>query len=139
MAKSELLRTAVSSVGNEQSPAQSPHDSVEPRSFVPTTQGTSCGRAPTRTSATHHETSDTYTGVIAQLCPRHRVIICKDAIQWILQRRDTQRAGRPRWTGIGYFRTRSVLIAVSRTVCARIDPNAMAILAALPGTIGGAS
>jgi hypothetical protein len=92
-----------------------------------------------RAAAHHHETSDTYTGVVARLCPRHRVIICKDAIQWILQRRDAQRAGRPRWTGIGYFRTRSALIAVSRTVCARIDPNAMAILAALPGTIGGAT
>jgi hypothetical protein len=96
-------------------------------------------RTTPRAAANHHETSDDYPGIVAQLCPRHRVIICKDAIQWILQRRDAQRAGRPRWTGVGYFRTRSALIAVSRTVCARIDPNAMAILAALPGTIGGAS
>jgi hypothetical protein len=92
-----------------------------------------------RAAATHHETSDDYTGIVARLCPRHRVVNCKDAIQWVLQRRDAQRAGRPRWTGIGYFRTRDALIAVSRTVCERIDPNAMAILAALSGTIGGAT
>jgi hypothetical protein len=106
----------------------------------PTFQENTCSACTkARAAATHHETSDDYTGIVAQVCPRHRVVICKDAIQWILQRRDAQRAGRPRWTGIGYFRTRSALIAVSRTVCARIDPNAMAILAALPGTIGGSS
>lgn len=96
-------------------------------------------RTKARTVATHHETADDYTGIVAQLCPRHRVVICRDAIQWILQRRDAQRAGQPRWTGIGYFRTRNALISVSRTECERIDPNAVAILAALPGTIGGSS
>ncbi|WP_157440939.1 hypothetical protein [Aestuariivita boseongensis] len=35
----------------------------------------------------YHETSDHYVGVIAHLCPRHRVIVCRDSIQWILQRR----------------------------------------------------
>src|SRR6056297_1949827 len=90
-----------------------------------------------RTSRAHHETSDTYSGDIARLCPRHRVIVCKEAIQWIVQKRDAQRSGRTRWTGIGYFRTREALIRVSRTTCTRINPGAMAILAALPDMIGG--
>lgn len=92
-----------------------------------------------RANCDHHETSDIYTGVIARLCPRHRVIVCKDAIQWILQRRDAQRSGQSRWTGVGYFRTRDALIRVSRTLCERLDPNAMAILAALPDMIGATS
>ncbi|MBF9031701.1 hypothetical protein HKCCE3408_14970 [Rhodobacterales bacterium HKCCE3408] len=90
-----------------------------------------------RTAANFHETADTYAGVMCHLCPRHRVIACKDGLQWILQRRDGQRAGRPRWTGVGYFRTRNALIAVSRALCKRMDPNGMAMLVALPGMIGG--
>jgi hypothetical protein len=115
------------------------HDSGKPRTLVPKTKGTSCGRWPTRTTATHHETSDDYTGVIAQLCPRHRLVTCKDGSQWILQRRDAQRAGRPRWAGIGYFRTRMALVLASRAVCEHPDPNALAVLDNLPNTIGGAS
>ena len=91
----------------------------------------------TRTAASHHETADEYVVVIAQLCPRYLVIICKDGIQWILQCRDGQRAGRARWTGVSYFRTRGGLIKASRAVRERVDPNTMAILAALPSTIGG--
>jgi hypothetical protein len=91
-----------------------------------------------RTAARHHETADDYTGVVARLCARHRVIICKDNIQWIIQRKDAERAGRPRWASVRYFRTRNELIEVSRTVCARVDPKAMATLVTLPRTIGGA-
>jgi len=91
-----------------------------------------------RTSASHHETADDYVSLIAQLCPRHRVIVCKDRIQWILQRRKKGGAERS-WRGAGYFRTRDALIRVSASLCGRIDPAAMAILAALPSHFGGAS
>ena len=92
-----------------------------------------------RQARDHHETSDTYSNVVTRLCPRHRVIECKDALQWILQKRDAERSGQPRWAGVGYFRTRNALIRVSRATCSRIDPGAMAILAALPDMIGGHS
>lgn len=92
-----------------------------------------------RPAQTHHETSDSYVRLIAQLNAKWRVVTCRDAIQWILQKRDAQRSGQPRWTGVRYFLTRDALVQASRTLCGRIDPNAMAILAALPAQIGGVS
>lgn len=92
-----------------------------------------------RTSSDHHETSHQYVGLVAQLCPRHRVIIDKDVVQWILQKRDAQRSGQPRWKGVAYFRTREALVRVSRRLCSHIDPAALATLAALPEVFGGAS
>ena len=87
----------------------------------------------------HRETSDTYHGVIAHLCARHRVIICKDAIQWILQARRGERHGQPRWEALHYLRTRDTLIRLSHAICGRIDPVALAILTDLPVIIGGAT
>jgi hypothetical protein len=81
------------------------------------------------------ETADQYRGLVAQLCDRHRVVTCKDDLQWILQRRKKGGAERP-WRGVGYFRTREALIRVCASLCSRIDPSALAILAALPGHIG---
>lgn len=74
-----------------------------------------------------HETADNYYGVIVHLTARHRVVICKDAIQWILQRRKNGDAKRP-WRGVGYFRTRDALIRVSATLCGRyhLTPDPLA-------------
>ena len=93
------------------------------------------GRAP----SSHHETADAYTRVIAQLCPRHRVIVCRQMFQWIIQVRRGERHGQPRWEGLHYLRTRSALIRLSHSICGRIDPAAMAILLALPAHYGGAA
>lgn len=82
-------------------------------------------------SGQKQETSDNYAGVIAVLSDGWRVIICKDGIQWILQRRKKGGAQRP-WRGQGYFRTRRALLRVCATSCDRIDPCAMAALVALP-------
>ena len=90
------------------------------------------------TPTSHHETADDYVNVIAQLNPRHRVIVCSDALQWILQRRKNGDAERP-WRSIGYVRTRAALLRVSASVCGRIDPAALAILLALPDQIGRAA
>lgn len=91
-----------------------------------------------RRQSDHHETAETYCGTVAQLCAGWRVIRCKDGLQWILQRRDATRAGRPRWRGASYFRTRDALMRAGRAVCERMDPAALAALAALPERIGGA-
>ncbi len=85
-----------------------------------------------RGPARHHESADEYSGIVARLSAKHRVIICKDRIQWILQRRDGERHGRARWAGVGYFLTRKALLRASRALCTRIDPAALAALAALP-------
>ena len=94
------------------------------------------GAGSIRHQSTHHETSDNYAGVVARLCGRRRVIVCRDHIQWILRRRRRGGAERP-WRSVGYFRTREALMRVSAGLCCRIDPATMAILAALPDVIGG--
>lgn len=57
------------------------------------------------------EGSEAYYRVIA-LCGNYRVILCKDAIQWIIQRRirGSARGAGARWKALRYLTTRSVLI-----------------------------
>ncbi len=85
---------------------------------------------------TQQETADDYSGVIAQLCDRHRVIVCRGNWQWIPKRRKKGGAVRP-WRAVGYFRTKVALVRACATLCGRIDPAAMAILLALPSHFGG--
>ena len=84
------------------------------------------------------ETSDAYARVEAKPAPGWRVVTCKDQIQWILQRRKKGGAERP-WRGVGYFRTKDALIKACASLCGRVDPAAMAALAALPQNFGGMS
>ena len=93
---------------------------------------------PLRAVGSHHETSDDYGVIITQLCRRHRVIVCKDRIQWIVQRRKTGGAERP-WRALGYHLTKDALIRACAALCCRIDPAALAILATLPSQFGGAT
>jgi len=86
-------------------------------------------------NSTRHETSDHYACVVMSLCPRHRVIVCKDNLQWIVQRCKRVGAERP-WRSLQYFRTREALMRLCARVCQRIDPAA---LAALPDIIGGSA
>ena len=92
-----------------------------------------------RQSATQiqqQETSDECQRVIACLGFEHRVIVCRDGIQWIAQRRKKGGAERP-WRSLRYFRSREALIRFCATLYGRIDPAAWAALAALPEMIGG--
>ena len=59
----------------------------------------------------HRERDDNYAKVIAQLAPRWRVIICKDGIQWILQKRSVPFPNTGTWAGKSYSTTRDALIA----------------------------
>ena len=88
--------------------------------------------AASRTESYFHETADDYGRIIARLNNNWRVIACKDARQWILQRRDAQRSGRARWKASCYFVTKNALIRASRTCCGPVDPKAVATLSALP-------
>jgi hypothetical protein len=90
-----------------------------------------------RSPARHHESADDYHGIVARLDDRHRVIVCKDHLQWVLQRRDGERHGRARWASVGYFLTRNALIRSSRALCGRIDPAALAALPEHFGRAGG--
>ena len=90
------------------------------------------------TQRSHHETAANYHGVVAVLNVTWRVVTRRDALQWILQRRDAMRAGRVRWTGARYFHTRDALIDAIRALCGLVDPAALSAVAALPDLIGGA-
>lgn len=83
-----------------------------------------------------HETADGYARVVARPCDGWRVIVCKDNVQWILQRRKKGGAERP-WRAVGYFRTREALVRLCAASCWRMDPAAMAALTALPESFGG--
>ena len=82
-----------------------------------------------------HETSDTYGEIVAVLDHKHRVIACKDGIQWITQRRKSGGAERP-WRALGYYTTRKALIRACALLSREIEPAVMSLLADLPDTIG---
>ncbi len=87
--------------------------------------------------ASHRESDDDYARIVARLDDRWRVIVCRDDLQWILQRRDGERAGGARWTGISYCQSREALLRLCRASSARIDPSEWAALVALPEYITG--
>lgn len=80
----------------------------------------------------HRESDDAYAGVVAVLNDRWRVIVCRDNLQWILQRRDGERRGGTRWAGRSYCRTRHALIRVCREHAGEIHAVALTILQTLP-------
>jgi len=83
-------------------------------------------------SGSHRERDDDYTRVIAQLNSRWRVIVCKDGIQWIVQKRDGTRDGRPRWTGVSYHLERKALIRRCSELCGIRDRAEFEKLGDLP-------
>ena len=79
------------------------------------------------------ETSDEYLGVVAQLLPNVRVIVCTANLQWVLQKRKKGGGRRP-WKAVSYCRTRKALTRLSVTMCGREQPSAetMRTLESLP-------
>lgn len=84
------------------------------------------------------EEADAYRAVIAVLNPSWRVIVCRDAIQWIMQRRAGQRHGRARWEAKSFHRLKSGLMRRVRHRAGECDASALNILMALPAVMGGA-
>jgi hypothetical protein len=60
------------------------------------------------------EGADGYRGTLVRLSEHCRIVICRDAKQWVVQTRDGQRAGAARWTGRGYAQTQEGLLRVLR-------------------------
>jgi hypothetical protein len=82
-----------------------------------------------------HESSDSYSDVVAVPNPKWRVIRCRDGVQWILQCCDTLKPDVGLWRGRSYCRTREALLRVCAAHAGQIDPTAAAVLAALPDWI----
>lgn len=80
-----------------------------------------------------HEGDDTYP-VIVSLGDRHRVINCRDDIQWIIQCRSS--VGRTPWRGVSYCRTREALLRLCWYIDECLphddDGKALMVVAALP-------
>lgn len=85
------------------------------------------------------ESDDDYGAIVCRLNDRWRVIECRDAIQWILQKCASAagtHAG-ARWTSRSYCRTREALKAVCARHAGDIAPDARAVLDGLPERIRG--
>ena len=83
----------------------------------------------------HRERDDNYQRVIVELAPRWRIIVCKDGIQWILQKRSAEPSHSGEWRGVSYLTDRDALIELSVKLGLLSDPFKRAVLEALPSTI----
>ena len=81
----------------------------------------------------HRETDDDYDHVLFNLDYKHRVILCRDGVQWILQRRrygGQKDLDEGHWDGEGYYRTQDGL---TRLIYARWHlPGGLQTLDKLP-------
>ena len=80
----------------------------------------------------HKERDDEYCEVIVQLAPRWRVIVCKDYLQWIIQKRSAEPLHRGEWRGQSYVTSRNSLIRLSASLGLLSDHTVRATLDALP-------
>ena len=85
----------------------------------------------------HKESDDNYHDVIAQLAPRWRVIVCKDYLQWIIQKRTAEPLHRGVWRSQSYVTSRSSLIRLCASLELLSDNNVCATLDGLPEQFSG--
>ena len=85
----------------------------------------------------HREPDAGYCEVIVQLAPRWRVIVCKDYLQWIIQKRTAEPLHRGEWRGQSYVTSRNSLIRLCASLELLSDPLAKARLEALPEQFSG--
>ena len=85
-------------------------------------------------NGSHRERDDSYTKVILQLAPRWRIIECRNAEQWIIQKRSAEPLDRGKWTGVSYVVSRDKLIELSASLGLLSEPSKRAVLEALPST-----
>ena len=78
----------------------------------------------------HRERDDAYLGTIVQFSPRWRLILCKDQMQWIIQKKESSRRGD--WRAERYLTSRDSLIETCGKRGFLSDPNVDAVLRALP-------
>ena len=86
-------------------------------------------------SYSRRERDDSYRSVIVWLAPRWRVIICKDAIQFILQKRSVAPPNTGTWAGKTYSTNRDGLMAPCLERGLLSEPSARQMLEALPSDI----
>jgi hypothetical protein len=95
-------------------------------------QNDGCGSTPTYS---RRERDDNYWGVIVVLNDRFRIIVCKNAIQFILQKRSVAPSNTGTWAGKTYTTTRDGLIAPCSERGLLSEPSAKQVLKVLPSDI----
>ena len=85
----------------------------------------------------NRERDDGFSQVIVQLAPRWRVIVCKDHLQWIIQKRSAEPLHRGEWRGHSYVTSRNSLIRLCASLGLLSDYNARDRLEALPEQFSG--
>ena len=85
-------------------------------------------------NASHRERDDSYGKVVLQLASRWRIIECRNADQWIIQKRSAEPLDRGKWTGVSYVVSRDKLIELSASLGLLSEPSKRAVLEALPST-----
>lgn len=87
------------------------------------------GGANTKTLS-HRERDENYAGIVVQLSPRYRIILCTLGLQWIVQKKECSRAAD--WRAEQYLTSRDGLIEACGKLGLLSDANAEAVLHALP-------
>lgn len=83
----------------------------------------------------HRERDDHYSRIVAQPGPRWRIILCRDGLQWIIQKKEASHAGP--WRAEGYYTYRESLIKACGTRGLLSDAGTEAALHALPERLTG--
>ena len=78
----------------------------------------------------HRERDDGYIGTIVQFSPRWRLVLCKDKIQWIIQKKESSHRGF--WRSKQYLTRKDSVLKASGSLGLLSDPKVKAVLYALP-------
>ena len=78
----------------------------------------------------NRERDDAYIGTIVQFSPRWRLVLCKDQMQWIIQKKESSRRGD--WRGKQYLTRKDSVLKASVRLGLLSDPKVDAVLHALP-------
>ena len=81
------------------------------------------------------ETSDLYMGVVARPLTNLRIAVCRNGIQWLVQVRDGERGGVPRWRVCAYVMTRPGLLKALRRFGGLSELDAADVVDALPSRL----
>lgn len=77
----------------------------------------------------HRESDDDYKHVVTMLSSRWRVVLCKDGLQWVLQRKGGARSG---WRGQSFCVTREALVRCIGEKVEEVDSEGLALVSQLP-------
>ena len=92
------------------------------------------GKSPRPAPSNHRESADDYHSVLLQSA-KVRVIVCKDNLQWIIQRRAGSRYGAPRWDSVSYCTSKEAVIRLYRGLMGADSAKSWPELDCLPETI----